>query len=54
MSGIDLIEVGIDALRADRDAWKARAERYLHLLALVEDDIKDAHTLGEARAALED
>jgi hypothetical protein len=40
----------LEAMTAERDEWKAKAMRYLHLLALVEDDVKDAHTLGIVRA----
>jgi hypothetical protein len=36
----------------DRAKYKADADRLAHWLALIEDDITDAHTLGSARAAL--
>jgi hypothetical protein len=44
----------LEIMTAERDAWMSKARRYLHLLALVEDDIRDGHTLGSVRAALEE
>lgn len=42
----------IDKLIAERDAALARVKKLTHLLALAEDDISDAHTLGLVRAEL--
>jgi hypothetical protein len=44
----------LEIMTDDRDAWMSKAKIYLNLLALVEDDIKDDHTSGLVRAALEE
>jgi hypothetical protein len=54
MEKYDMIEEdnSIEAISTDRDTWRNKAKLYLHLLALVEDNIKDDHTSGLVRAAL--
>ena len=42
----------LEQAELDKINYKADADRLAHWMALVEDDVTDAHTLGSTRAAL--
>jgi hypothetical protein len=50
--GVPRDDNDLEAVIADRDKWRCKAEMFRNLLALVEDNIKDAYCLSMVREAI--